>query len=536
MDLFTQIITGVLGGLGLFIYGIHIMAEGMQKAAGDKLRNILEVLTINPFVAMLTGIGLTVLVQSSSTSTVMVVSFVNAGLIGLGQAVGTIFGANIGTTITAQVVSFDLGKFALPAIAVGMAFFMFSKRRVKKNIGKATLGFGILFLGMTLLSDSMAPLSEEPLFLNLLERFGEIPILGVLAGAVFTVMVQSSSAASGVIIALTLQGLLDFESGLALIMGTNIGTCATTLIAGIGANLSAKRTATAHITFNLIGTLFFLLILPVFSDLVQMTADTVPRQVANAHTIFNLGAALIFLPFTSQFARLMKKLVPGEELNIEHGSKYLDKRVLGTPTVAIANARNEVVRMAKIAGEMVEEAFDAFVTSDGKKMQSVQQKETIVDQLEKEITVYLSEISHNALTVSQSRQLTSLMNAVNDIERVGDHSENLIGLAQNRIEDNLPFTDTAIEELQEFFEKVHKMYIETVEALENNDADKAREMIEYDDVIDEMEKIMRKHHITRLNEKRCHPSSGVIYLDILSNFERIGDHSTNLCHVVLGED
>lgn len=531
-----DMLAGMLGGLGLFIYGIHIMAEGMQKAAGDKLRSILEVLTVNPVVALFTGVLLTVLVQSSSTSTVMVVSFVNAGLISMAQAVGTIFGANIGTTITAQIVSFDLAKFALPAIAIGMAFFMFSKRRVKKNMGKAVLGFGILFLGMTLMSDSMAPLSEEEFFLDLLARFGDFPLFGVLAGAAFTVMVQSSSAASGVIIALTLQGLLTFESGLALIMGTNIGTCVTTLIAGIGANLGAKRTAAAHITFNLVGTLIFLIILPFFSDLVVMTADTVPRQVANAHTIFNVGAALLFLPFTRYFVNLMEKIVPGEELSIEHGSKYLDERVISTPTVAIENARNEVIRMAKIAGETIEEAFEAFVTSDSKQMQSVRQKESIIDQLEKEIVTYLSEISHNPLTVNQSRQLTSLMNAVNDIERVGDHSENLVNLAVNRVEDNLPFTDEAIAELEDFFEKVHSMYMETVDALEKNDPEKAREMIEYDDVIDEMEKIMRKHHIARLNEKKCHPSSGVIYLDILSNFERIGDHSTNLCHVVLGED
>ena len=536
MDLLTDIITGVLGGLGLFIYGIYIMAEGMQKAAGDKLRSILEVLTTNPFISMLTGVALTVLVQSSSTSTVMVVSFVNAGLIGLTQAVGTIFGANIGTTITAQLVSFDLGMLALPAIAIGTALFMFSKRRVRKNIGKATLGFGILFLGMTLLSDSLAPLSEEPLFLSLLERFGQTPLLGVLAGAIFTVMVQSSSAASGVIIALTFQGLLDLQSGIALIMGTNIGTCVTTLLAGIGANLGAKRTAAAHIIFNSVGTLAFLIILPFFTNLAELTADTVPRQVANAHTIFNVGAALLFLPFTSKFAALMERIIPGEELKIEHGSKYLDKRVVGTPMVAIANSKNEIVRMAKIAGEMVEESLDDFISSDTKKMQYVRQKEKIVDQLEKEIVMYLSEISHNSLSINQSKQLTSLMNAVNDIERIGDHSENLIDLAQNRLEDNLPFTQTALDELKDFCEKVHKMYLETIEALEKNDAEKAREMIEYDDVIDEMEKVLRKHHINRLNEKRCHLSSGVIYLDILSNFERIGDHSSNLCHVVLGED
>ncbi len=536
MDLLTQVLVGLLGGLGLFIYGMQIMSEGMQKAAGDKLRNILEILTKNPVIAMVTGIILTVLVQSSTTSTVMIVSFVNAGLMSLGQAVGTIFGANIGTTITAQVISFDLGMFALPAIAVGVALNSFAKRRLKKYVGRSILGFGILFLGMTLMSEALEPLSEHDLFLSMLQQFGAYPVLGILAGAVFTAMVQSSSAATGVIIALTLQDLLNFESGIALILGTNIGTCSTTIVASVGSNLAAKRTAAAHILFNSVGTLIILIILSPFSDLVAQTADTVPRQVANAHTVFNVGMAVLFLPFTNKFVNLVTKLIPGEESGIEQGSKYLDKRVLATPSVAISNAKIEVIRMSKLAHEMFDEAYEAFLDGDFRKMKLVEQKEDVVDQLEKEISTYLSAISYSSLTDNQSKQVTALLNAINDIERVGDHSENLVNLTKSIIEDNLPFSDTAIKELSDFHDKVSGMYNKAVEAFENEDHDKAREVVEYDDVVDDMERILRKHHMMRLNEKRCHPSSGVVYLDILSNFERIGDHSTNLCEAVLGND
>ncbi|OWZ84681.1 sodium:solute symporter [Natranaerobius trueperi] len=515
---------------------MQIMSEGMQKAAGDKLRNILEVLTKNPLVSMFTGIILTVLVQSSSTSTVMIVSFVNAGLIGLGQAAGTIFGANIGTTITAQIVSFDLGMFALPAIGVGVALNSFAKRRLRKYVGRAILGFGILFLGMTLMSDSLEPLQDSPYFLSMMKNFGQFPLLGVLAGAIFTVAVQSSSASTGVIIALTLQDLLTFESGMALILGTNIGTCVTALLASIGSNLAAKRTAAAHVVFNTVGTLLILIVLRPFSEIVVLTADSVPRQVANAHTIFNVGMGLLFLPFTSQFVRLVTKLVPGEEDAPEQGSKYLDKRVLSTPSVAISNARKEVIRMSKVAHEMVSEAFEAFLSGDSRKMKLVEQKEEVVDQLEKEISIYLSTISYSSLTKNQSKQVTDLLNAINDIERIGDHSENLIDLTKSTIEDNLPFSDTAKKELTDFHEKLSEMYGMAIDAFENENYEKAQEVVDYDDVIDEMEKILRKHHMLRLNEKRCHPSSGVIYLDILSNFERIGDHSTNLCGIILGRD
>ncbi len=533
--MFWEISMGLIGGLGLFLFGMQMMASGMQKAAGDKLRRILEVLTSNPFIAVLTGIAVTVLVQSSSTTTVMVVGFANAGLMNLSQAVGTIMGANIGTTITAQAVSFRLEVLALPAIGVGAAVNFFSRRRLKRYIGQAVLGFGLLFLGMTTMSTSLSPLRESPVFIDMLATFGQNPVLGILAGAIFTAALQSSSAATGVIIALSIQELLGFSSAMSLILGTNVGTCITALLASLGTSLAAKRAALAHIVFNMVGVILFLLIINPFSEIMMETAKTVPRQVANAHTVFNIGNTLIVFPFFKPFVRLISSIIPaGEEEAVDLGPKYLDKRMLKTPAVAIGSAHKEILRMANLSREMVKDSINAFVKEDHKLMVQVYQKEEILDSLEKEITIYLAELSLHSLTHEQSARVTGLMHAVNDLERIGDHSETIAHLAESKEGDNLPFSEEAINELRYMYDRVDWMLDRSIEAFEHNDYFAARSVVEEDDVIDNLEKTLRKHHIERINEKRCNPTSGVIYLDLLSNFERIADHSTNVAQVVLG--
>ena len=532
--MFWQISMGLIGGLGLFLFGMQMMASGMQKAAGDKLRKILEVLTSNPFIAVLTGVIVTVLVQSSSTTTVMVVGFANAGLMNLSQAVGTIMGANIGTTITAQAVSFRLEVLALPAIGVGAALNFFSRRRLKRYIGQAILGFGLLFLGMTTMSSALSPLRDSPVFVNMLASFGQTPLLGILAGAIFTAALQSSSAATGVIIALSIQELLGFSSAMSLILGTNVGTCITALLASFGTTLAAKKAALAHIVFNFIGVILFLIIINPFSEIMMQTAQTVPRQVANAHTVFNIGNTLIVFPFFKPFVKLISSMVPGEEDAVDLGPKFLDKRMLKTPAVAIGSAHKEILRMANLSREMVKDSINAFVKEDHKLMVQVYQKEEILDSLEKEITVYLAELSLHSLTHEQSAEVTGLMHAVNDLERIGDHSETIIHLAEAKEGDNLPFSEEAINELKYMYDRVDWMLDRSIEAFEHNDYFAARSVVEEDDVIDNLEKTLRKHHIERINEKKCNPTSGVVYLDLLSNFERIADHATNVAQVVLG--
>jgi phosphate:Na+ symporter len=528
-------VTQLIGGLGLFLFGMQLMASGMQKAAGDRLRRILEILTSKPIVAVFTGIVVTVLVQSSSTTTVMVVGFANAGLMTLAQAVGTILGANIGTTITAQIVSFKIHVLIYPAIGLGSVLNFFGKRRTYKYVGQAVLGFGILFLGMNTMSSALMPLRESPYFMSMMETFGNNPLLGVLIGALFTAAVQSSSASTGLIIAMTMQNILSLNAAVALILGTNIGTCITAVLASIGASLAAKRAAVAHITFNVCGVLVALLLFRPFVELVAETGADITRQTANAHTIFNVMNTLVVLPFFKYFVALVTYIVPGEEVALEMGPKYLDKRILKTPAVAIGGVRQECLRMATLAREMVGEALKVFIRDDRKLMQYVLQKEELVDSLEKEITIYLAELAQHSLTFEQSQSVSALMHTVNDLERIGDHAQNIVHLAETKMEEGLPFSQQAVDELQEMFVKVDDMMAKAIEAFDKEDEALAREVVEQDDEVDYMERTLRKSHIARINEKVCFPPSGVIFLDVISNFERIADHATNFAQVVLGE-
>lgn len=534
---------GVFGGLGLFIFGMQLMAEGLQKAAGDKLRRILEILTTNRIMAVITGIIVTVLVQSSSTTTVMVVGFVNAGLMTLTQAVGIIFGANIGTTITAQLVSFKgFTELALPAVAVGVILSFFTKKRFYRYLGQAILGFGVLFLGMNTMSSSLKVLRTAPAFMAFLANFGQIPILGIIAGALFTMAVQSSSASTAIVVAMTLEGVLKLDSAIALILGANIGTCVTAMLASIGTNLTARRAAVSHVVFNVIGVIIFFIILRPFTQFVvwltpamKTEAELVARQVANAHTIFNITNTILVLPFVNYFVNLIKKLVPGEELIIERGVKFIDRRMLKTPAIALGAAEKEVVRMAEITKKMVTDAINILFENRVDIRKDVAQREEVIDELEKEIATYLAQLSNKGLTGKDSERLTMLLHAINDIERIGDHSENIADLCLAKIENEVPFSDKAREEIKEMYEAVLKMTNKAITALKENNLELARQVVEEDDIVDELEKKLRNKHIERLNLGLCHPTAGVVFLDIISNFERIGDHAVNLAQVVLGE-
>ncbi len=528
-----NMIFSTLGGLGLFLFGIQIMASGMQKAAGDRFRKILEMLTNNPVVGVLTGIVVTVLVQSSSTSTVMVVGFANAGLMNLSQAISVIIGANIGTTVTAQIVSFKIGVIAFPMIGIGSILNFFGRRRFHRYLGQTILGFGLLFLGMTTMSSGMSPLREFEAFHLMLAQFSRYPILGILFGAVFTALVQSSSASTGVIIALTMQDLVPFNAAVPLILGTNIGTCVTAIIASIGANVAARRAAVAHVLFNVIGVILALIFLKPFTEIILETAATVPRQVANTHTAFNILNTILFIVFLKYFSALVCRIVPGEDEKIEFGPKYLDPRILKTPAVALGGAKQELLRMAGIAREMLDESMQVFLHDDLKKIKHIEQMEELVDGLEKEINVYLAELSQHSMSGEQSKQVAALMSAANDLERIGDHSENIMQLSEIKTEERRPFSATAMEEITSMYEKVAAMLERAIRAFEHEDKELAREVFFEDDVIDEEEKVLRKRHIDRINTKKCYPAAGVIYLDLLSNLERVADHANNIASLVL---
>ncbi len=530
---YLQIVFISVGGLGLFLFGIQMMATGMQNAAGDRLRRILEVLTTRPIIGVLTGVLITMLIQSSGATTVMVVGFANAGLITLSQAISVIIGANIGTTVTTQIIAFKIEDIAFPIIGLGALIIFFSRRRQYRYLGEAILGMGLLFLGISTMAAGLEPLKDLPAFHGLLAKFGTFPLLGVIGGALFTAALQSSSAFTGVIIALSMQGMITLSEAIPLILGSNIGTCVIAFIASAGTNVTARRAAMAHLYFNVIGVVLCLFILTPFTSLVLKTASTVTRQIANAHSIFNVFNSLFFILILPYFARFISYIVPGEEVSIGIGPNYLDKRMLPTPAAAIQGSKKELLRMAMIAREITGEAISAFVKNDLKKGVHIDQMEDLLDSLEEGINIYLAELSQNPLAEAQSKMVASFMSAANDLERIGDHATNIKQLAELKVEERLPFSEQALEELSMIYEKINVMLERAIQAFDTENKPLARMVIVEDDQVDLMEKVLRKAHIERINTKKCYPPSGVIYLDVLSNMERIADHATNIAQLVV---
>lgn len=531
----TELIFGIIGGLGLFLYGMQLLSDGLQKITGDRIQKIIEFLTNKPVMGVATGALITSIIQSSSATSVITIGLVNAGLLSLKQAVSVIVGANIGTTVTAQIVSFRLEKYALPAIGIGFIFNFLAKKRSYKYFGQILLGFGILFLGLYTMSQALGPLRNYAPFLNLLANISRYPLLGIAVAAIFTAIIQSSSATTAIIIAMSIQGIINIESAIPLILGSNIGTCFTSIIASIGSSITGKRVALSHLFFNIGGVVLFLFFLNKFSFLVTLTSSSIPRQIANAHTLFNIINAIILLPFLSLFVKFIVKLLPGEEIVIKKGPIYLNKDLINTSSLALGQATKELVRMGEMAESMLNDVIMSFIQNDLNILKSVYLKEEVVNTLEKEITKYLVLIAQQSLSVNQSKRLTDLMNIVNDIERVGDHAENLAELAEEKINEKLFFSEKALDELKYMFSKVQFSLNKSISALKNRDIELAREVSLKEDEIDKIEKELRANHINRLNQGICYPESGVIFLDVISNLERVGDHANNISLMVIDE-
>ena len=524
----------VAGGLGLFLYGMILMGEGLQKVAGDRLRRILEVLTSVPVIGVVVGTVVTVLVQSSSATTVMTVGFVNAGLMNLQQAISIILGANIGTTVTAQMVSLKLTDLALPAIIIGFLLSFVGKSRFQKHLGQVIMGFGILFLGMTIMSDGLRPLRTSPLFKQYMIMFGDHPLLGILAGAAFTAAVQSSSAFTGLVISLALQDLIGLSAAVTLILGSNIGTCITAMLASIGTNITARRASMAHVLFNVFGVMLFFPFLGPFTRLVASSASTVAHQAANAHTLFNVINVLIVLPFIALFSRLVTRLVPGVETRLDVGPKYLDPYLIATPSVALGQATHELLRMGQLAIGMIDDVFNSFHTGNTDSLKYAAQKEVTINSLDTEVVSYLVKVAQKSLSLEQSTRHRALLNVSNDIERIGDHADNLIELIQYKLDNNLHFSDEAKYELDNMQKLVRSAVELSLDALRDDDVALAGKVMLMEDEVDKMEKDLRYSHMCRLNDGKCQPSSGVVFLDAISNLERMADHATNIAEVVLG--
>ena len=559
-----KLIFGLLGGLGLFLFGMKIMSEGLQKVAGDRMRKILAALTTNRLVGTLVGVAVTAVVQSSSATTVMVVGFVNAGLMSLVQSIGVILGANIGTTVTAQLIAFKITKYALPAIGLGTGLKLFARSRRWQYIGEIILGFGILFFGLSVMKGAFDPLKTSSEFRDMFMLVGNNPLLGVFIGAVLTIIVQSSSATIGITLALASSGLLTFEGSVALILGENIGTTITANLAAIGTNLAAKRTALAHLMFNVFGVMYMLILMPFFMKFISLLTETaaggtadfvvttaaqaeqlgaaigdkpfIARHIANTHTMFNIINTIIFLPMVGVLAKITTLMLPGRDEAIEYHLKFIDNRVLNTPPIALGQARAEVKRMAEVARELFNDTMLFLRQGTLKDVEGLQKKEELLDLLQREITDFLVALSQKSVTAETSREITSMMHMVNNLERVGDHCENLWQLGLRKIEQKILFSDIANQEVDEIADAVRTFIDFVIGALEKRSTteDVFPVADQMEDAIDDLEDVLRNNHISRLNTGECSVLPGLVFIDMLHNFEKIGDHTYNVAQAVVG--
>ena len=533
LDNFDMII-GLIGGLGLFLYGMKLMGEGLENAAGDSLKSILEKVTSNPIMAVLIGAIVTAVIQSSSATTVMVVGFVNAGLMNLYQAAGIIMGANIGTTITAQLISFKLDGIAPIFVALGVAIVMFSKAKKRKEIGNIILGFGILFMGMGIMSDAMRPIASSPLFKEFIIAMGNNWILGLLAGLAMTAVLQSSSATTGIIVALATTGSITMKVALPVIFGCNIGTCVTALLSSIGTNKTARKAALIHLIFNITGTLIFIPLMGVLITVVEaISPGDVKRQIANAHTIFNITNTIIMVPLIKILIDIVNKMLPGEDEVEKIGATYIDDRFLETPVIASGQVIKETIRMANKAKENLEISVTAFMTNDDELITKVYENEQIINTLEHEITNYLVKLAKTDLSDKEKGIVASSFHIINDIERVGDHAKNIAELSSEKISKRFSYSEDAQKELTDMYNYTLDSLTAAIESYESSNIKKAETVGKLEERIDILEKELRSHHIRRLNDGQCNAISGAVFLDLISNFERIGDHATNIAESVL---
>lgn len=529
-----KVIIQLMGGLGLFIYGMKLMGDGLENAAGEGLKTILEKVTSNRIMGVGIGAIVTAVIQSSSATTVMVVGFVNAGLMTLAQAAGVIMGANIGTTITAQLVAFKLDQVAPVFVFVGAALVMFAKAKKRKEIGNIILGFGILFTGMGAMSGAMKPLASSPMFTDVLLAIGDNWFIGIIAGAAITAVLQSSSATTGILIALASTGLIDIGLALPIVFGCNIGTCITAMLASVGTNKTAHKAALLHLVFNIVGTIVFLPFIGLIAKFVQyVSPDDVSRQIANAHTVFNVANTALLLPFTNYIIKFINKAIPCEE-NIEKaGPKYIDDRVLETPVIAAGQVIKETIRMANKAKENVELSMKAFVDGDESLIEKVYENEKIINILEESITEYLVKLAKCDLSDKEKGIVASTFHVIIDIERIGDHADNIADLTIEKINKNLKYSKDAIDELYEIYNSTLEALEIAIDSYVTRDIIKAKSIIDVEDKIDAYQRTYREKHIQRLYDGKCNAFAGAVFLDLISSFERIGDHSTNITESVL---
>lgn len=532
----TSILLSMAGGLGLFLFGMHTMSEAIEKAAGAKLRSILEFFTTNRFTGMLVGVIFTAIIQSSSACTVMVVSFVNSGLMNLYQAAGVIFGANIGTTVTSQLVSFNLSEYAPIFLLIGAVCVMFCKNQKVVKIAEVVLGFGVLFTGLSSMSSAMSGLRDVPAVVNLLQSL-ESPFFAVIVGTVLTAVIQSSSVTVSIVLLMCNQGLLDLPICLFIILGCNIGACASALLASFAGKKDAKRAAMIHFLFNVIGTIIVYIIFKlgmpwVIELLHKVSGDNLGRCVANAHTMVKIFQVIILLPFSSGIVKLTYLIIPGEDKSVNYREnyqlKYIGDKVVFNPATAVVDVMKEVERMANLANENLNRAMNALITLDEEDIAEVYEVEKNINFLNKSITDYLVRINQTTLPIEDLKSLGALFHVVNDIERIGDHAENVADAAKRREEIGVSFSKEAIKELGEMLDMVNSIVQFSIDTLHNVSDEHIEDIMRLEDAVDEKERELQQAHVDRLTRNECTPEAGMLYSDIVSGLERVADHATNI--------
>lgn len=550
MELALQIMAGV----GLFLYGMQLMSDGLQKVAGQKMRTILERLTTNPFMGLILGIVFTGVIQSSNATTVLVVSFVNSGLMTLAQSVGVIMGANIGTTITAWIVSLSqIGSamevmkpvfYAPLLIGIGSLMILFSKKQRYHTIGEILVGLGLLFMGLEFMSDSISPYTDAPVFSKAFEILGSNPFLGMVIGALVTALLQSSSASVGILQTLALNGVVTTNAAIYITLGQNIGSCVTALLSSMGGSRTAKRAAVMHLSFNVIGSVLFgvvgFVLFMIYPALAAKSISAV--EISMFHTVFNLTNTALLFPFANQLVKLSGMLVKEKEEESEDENseeavalKHLDERIFESPAFAIDIAALEVVHMGQITMGNVKRGIDAIITGNLEEIEEVYKVEKTIDHMEKMLTEYLIKIDNLSLTEKQKQVVNDLFYSVSDIERVGDHAENLAESAQYLVDHKLSFSGTGVDDLKEISNSVFRSFGHAIEARQTGNMEAVRKVSQYEDQVDNMEEELREKHIERLSKGECVPSAGVVFLDIISNLERISDHAYNLAGYIKNE-
>ena len=529
-----------LGGLGLFLYSIKTMGDGLQQAAGDRLRFYIDKYTSNPFFGILVGIGMTALIQSSSGVTVITVGLVSAGLLTLRQAIGIVMGANIGTTVTSFIIGFKLGDYALPMLFLGAVCLFFTKNRTINNIGRIVFGVGGIFFALNLMSGAMEPLKDLQVFKDYMVELSKNPILGVLVGTGLTLLIQASSATIGILQNLYASNLIDLQGALPVLFGDNIGTTITAIIASLGANIAAKRVAAAHVAFNVIGTVICIIFLVPFTGLIQWFEsflNLAPEMtIAFAHGTFNITNTIIQFPFIGALAFMVTKLIPGEDEVVKYEPLYLDEQLIKqAPSIALGNAKKELLHLGNYAAKAFDLSYDYIINSNEKVAEKGHKTEEAINTIDEKLTRYLISLSGEALSQKESEVLTNILDSARDLERIGDHAEALLNLNDYLQRKNVQFSEAALEELAEIYLKTSEFVKDALESVENNDLEQAQALIKRHEDINNMERVLRKTHIKRLNNGECSTQAGVNFIDIISHYTRVSDHAMNLAEKVLAE-